>query len=846
GSDTTLVSQKLTDRLNLTGKPSEVRVTTITGSQVIPGRTVALEIRSLDGEDEVAVESAHSVPTLRMKPPVDAIRNEICTWPHLEDVPFGEVPDKMVSILIGNDVPEQQPYAVKTPLGWILLGPLGSYERGLSAVNCLQRADVSIAEQIKRLYSAEFADTEKFTCPRSMEDDSALLQDPDLTADLVLVMLRFRKNPDALAADIEEIIMQVGVPKRDRGALRFLWWPDNDVSADPVEYQMVAHPFGATSSPFCASYALRRMAEDFGSEYDGKVAEAIANNFYVDDCLISLTDVEKAKRFVPQTNKLVVRGGFRLRKWISNILEALCSIPESDRAQTSRGFGDSTLSNERMLGTEWNPVSDVLRLRFQLRDGPLTRRGILSSISSIFDPLGLVFPLILPSKVLLQKLCKKGLGWDDPIQPNDAKTWNEWLAYVLNMNPVEVPRCITRDATDYFNGAQLHVFSDASETGYGAVTYARLSPKAGQPYCTLVIAKSRVTPMKTVTIPRLELNVAVLAVKNEKLVSTSLRTTFESVTYWADSAVVLHYINNTSTRFSTFVANRVATIHEGSLPEQWKHVRSTNNPADLASCGIRDSRGWGTWSKGPAFLQTYDRTWPRNTPRLDAQTEIEIKGQQVSVNTLTQASAVCPLLSHFSDWFKLLKSIAWLSRFKSWLLEHHGHPSHIRPRTGSLAADEIKMAKGDVIRMVQHQVYLGELLRLSGNRASGTLKATGQLQRLCPVLIDSTLCVGGHHNYSSYAQELKHPAILPNKHPVVDLIVRHFHTLEGHSGPAHVLRAIRKYYWIVHGGSAVKRIIGKCISCRKQNAVPCDQQMAPLPAARVEAGWFPFEQVGVD
>ncbi|KAF8563478.1 Zinc knuckle [Paragonimus westermani] len=186
GSDTTLVSQELINRLNLTGKPSEIRVTTIAGSQVIPGRTVALEIRSLDGENEFAVERAHSVPSLRMKPPVDAIRNEISKWPHLEGVPFGEIPDKRVSILIGNDVPEahwvfdqrlggrKQPYAVKTLLGWMLLGPLGSHEGGLSAVNCLQRADASIAEQIKKIYSAEFADTEKFTCPRSMEDDNAV------------------------------------------------------------------------------------------------------------------------------------------------------------------------------------------------------------------------------------------------------------------------------------------------------------------------------------------------------------------------------------------------------------------------------------------------------------------------------------------------------------------------------------------------------------------------------------------------------------------------------------------------------------------------------------------------
>ncbi|KAA3682420.1 uncharacterized protein DEA37_0005406 [Paragonimus westermani] len=135
---------------------------------------------------EVAVERAHSVPSLRMKPPADAIQNEICKWPHLDGVPLGAVPDKRVSILIGNDIPDahlvldqrlgdrKQPYAVKTLLGWMVLTPLGSYERGLSVVNCLERADASIVEQIKRLYSDEFADTENFACPRSMEDDSAV------------------------------------------------------------------------------------------------------------------------------------------------------------------------------------------------------------------------------------------------------------------------------------------------------------------------------------------------------------------------------------------------------------------------------------------------------------------------------------------------------------------------------------------------------------------------------------------------------------------------------------------------------------------------------------------------
>ncbi|KAA3681680.1 uncharacterized protein DEA37_0015208 [Paragonimus westermani] len=162
----------------------------------------------------------------------------------------------------------------------------------MPAVNCLPRADASIAQQSKMLYSAEFADTDNFTCPRSVEDDSALRAGHDLTADLVLVMLRFRRNPVAGAADMEEMFLQVRFPTCDQGALRFLWWPGNDVSADHAECQMVAYPFGATSFPGCVSHAFRRTAVNFGSECGDKVSQAIANNFYVDDCQISLTDVQ--------------------------------------------------------------------------------------------------------------------------------------------------------------------------------------------------------------------------------------------------------------------------------------------------------------------------------------------------------------------------------------------------------------------------------------------------------------------------------------------------------------------------------------------------------------------------
>jgi hypothetical protein len=249
--------------------------------------------------------------------------------------------------------------------------------------------------------------------------NSQLLQGPNLTEELAIVLTRFRQYPVAVAADVEEMFMQVRVAESDRGALRFLWWPAGDETGDPVEYQINAHPFGAKSSSFCASYALKRTVEDFGSLYDAFVGEVVLRNFYMDDCLVSLGNEKMASRFVKQISSLLRNTGFRLHKWVSNRPEVLSGIPDTEWAHSSKNIKGSADGNERRLGLEWDPVTDVVRMHFRLREAPLTRRGILSSVSSLYDPLGLVAPIILPTKLLLQRVCLSGLGWDDLI-PEDC------------------------------------------------------------------------------------------------------------------------------------------------------------------------------------------------------------------------------------------------------------------------------------------------------------------------------------------------------------------------------------------------------------------------------------------
>ncbi|KAF6769359.1 hypothetical protein AHF37_10948 [Paragonimus kellicotti] len=230
---------------------------------------------------------------------------------------------------------------------------------------------------------------------------------------------------------------------------------------------------------------------------------------------------------------------------------------------------------------------------------------------------------IRDSDYFLRKQWKKVPGQDDLIHRSESKACNKWVVYVTNTNPEEVSRYTTRNVADYANGAQLYVFSNASETGYGEVTHAGFSQILGQLCCAFALAGA-------VTLPRLELNAVVLVVRIETMIPQEFQVPFESVTYRTDSAVVSHYITDACTRFNVFVTNRIVTIHEGSLPEQWKHVRSTNNPADLTSRGIRDPIKWRTWLEGPEFPNTQDRSWFGCSPKLNAQAEIKFKSQKVS------------------------------------------------------------------------------------------------------------------------------------------------------------------------------------------------------------------------
>ena len=249
----------------------------------------------------------------------------------------------------------------------------------------------------------------------SLNDE--LFQGPDLANPLLAVLLRFRQEPIAMMADIEGMFHQVRVLKEDRDLLRFLWWPDGDTSKNLQEYRMTVHLFGAISSPTCANFALRKTADDHGHGYAEEVSRTIKCNFYVDDCLKSVATEDQAINLCKDLRDLCSQGGFKLTKWICNSRSVLASIQDEYKAKQIKelDLDREKLPLERALGVQWNIEKDTFIFRVTRQDRPLTRRGILSFVSSIYDPLGFLAPFIQKTKQILQDLCKLKCGWDDSI-----------------------------------------------------------------------------------------------------------------------------------------------------------------------------------------------------------------------------------------------------------------------------------------------------------------------------------------------------------------------------------------------------------------------------------------------
>ena len=338
-----------------------------------------------------------------------------------------------------------------------------------------------------------------------------LLQGPQLNNSLVGVLIRFRKEDVAIASDIESMFHRVVCREEDTDALRFLWWSEG-VDKPPSDHKMNVHLFGKTDSPSIAAWALKRTAADNESEFSKEVCAIVSKNFYVDDGLFSVPTTERAIDASLQLMELLQRGNFRLTKFVSNVKQVLAAIPAGER--TVKNLDLDKLPIERALGQQWDTETDSLGVKVsplpkKLNDN--TRRGCLSTMSSTFDPLGMIGPVLLPAKKVLQRTWQLKLQWDEKLPDDLLRSWTKWREQLELLNQVNIPRCYFPGGCHAGKSFQLHHFSDASEFGYGTVSYLRRETWDGMVNCSFIMAKSRTAPLQYVSVPRLELQAATIA-----------------------------------------------------------------------------------------------------------------------------------------------------------------------------------------------------------------------------------------------------------------------------------------------------------------------------------------------
>ena len=658
---------------------------------------------------------------------------------------------------------------------------------------------------------------------KSLND--ALVAGPDLLQSLIGVLFRFREKPIAISADIEAMFLQVEVPEGDQRCLRLLWRDQNNA---PISvYQYTRHIFGAKSSPTCANWALRQCGKDHIQNFP-LAAKCVEENFYMDDLLKSCSNIEEAANLAQDLTAMLGRGGFNLTKWTSNdkSLNQLLPGNVNNLEKQSVQLGGEQQS---LLGLQWDITEDKLRICRGLKvksSDKWTHRKILSTVSGVFDPIGLAAPYTIRARILLKEIwTDQGQQWDKLVNDSFNKRFQEWVDELPELEQLTINRYYLNASNA--NSTQLHIFADASQEAFSIVCYLLFEQEGGTRSLSYVIGKSRVAPIKYMTIPKLELQAAMTAVRLKNTLVLEHRLNIDSIIFWSDSSTVIQWIKNSTKKQPVFVANRVAEILESTSVDQWRHVPGEQNPADYGTRGLTvSSLKESTWLTGPAWLLDEENKWPQTMPLAD-----EATSEETQLLVSHQSSLLD--WERYSSFSKVINIIARILRlFKN-----------KECKTVGLQPGELLKAEEKYWMLVQRDLYKKDIPLIE----KGNVGISSELKQLCPFIDSSRLLRSrGRLGKSILGYDSKHPIILNAKHSGTKLYLEHVHKKNHHEGVEYLKSIVQQRFWITGIRNCLRAIRHSCVQCRKLNAKPETPLMAGLPPERMAMKCYPFEYTGID
>ncbi|KAL0809310.1 hypothetical protein ABMA28_011521 [Loxostege sticticalis] len=578
-----------------------------------------------------------------------------------------------------------------------------------------------------------------------------MMKGPVLQDDLRHLLMRWRKHVCCLVADITKMYLQIKVSEVDKDYQRLLWRPDPNSAVKA--YRMLRVSFGSASAPYLAVRTLQQVAHDEGDKYP-EAKERTLRDFYMDDLMTGCDTEEEAIMIYKEMNEMLMKGGFELRKWTSNKEGVLREI-ENGQGTGERenvNLKDNKLKIKldevmKILGLTWDRMEDEFQYSVAVSElsEPVTKRKILSEIARLFDPLGWLSPCIILVKIIIQKLWLKGLDWDEEVPADINKQWVTYRNELPLLKKFRIPRWMGTNKNSHI---ELHGFADASNAAYAAVVYARVIDEENNVRVVLLTAKTKVCPIKIVSIPRLELCGAALLAKLLKEVAKVLEVDKTNIFAWTDSTVVLAWLNSQPRRWKPFVANRVSDIITTLEPSQWAHVKSKDNPADVASRGLYPSEILNSdiWKSGPEFLRLKEI---KRKHSKDLDTNVE----EIKVHTVTEEEDA--IWERFSSLNRLVRVVSYCRRFIN-SVKTKGE----KPKTESfLTSKELNESLVILIRMCQEQHFKEDIRALESNTED---RKKSKLQHLNLFLDGNRLLrVGGRLEQSSREYDSKHPILLP-------------------------------------------------------------------------------------
>ncbi len=664
-----------------------------------------------------------------------------------------------------------------------------------------------------------------------------LLPGPNLYPPLTDVLVRFRCHNVAVSADISKMFREILLNPEERDWHRFLYRAaDNHIR----EARMKRLTFGVKSSPFLATQVLRRHASSHLTSHPD-AAKIVLNDFYVDDVLTGAPSTDQAFNVFKNLRSLLSDAGMDLRKWrtndpaLKNLI--LAHLLESDTCSISPAS-----SAPKALGVHWDTTADALHVA--VPDTPpspskVTKRVIAAITAGVFDVLGLFSPVVICARILFQDTWRRNLTWDEEVPEDILARWDNWLSDLPIIHSHPVPRKLFVDTSPH-RKLTLHGFCDASSVAYGVVIYARTEAPDSSTHTSLVIAKARVLPTKPITIPKAELSGALLLAKMMRHTLHLLNLPTDASYAWTDSQIVLFWLPKSPSALNRFVANRVASIQELLPPTHWRHVPSAENPADLASRGVRAEELIASqlWWHGPSWLTQPPQFWPppfRTQPTIPVYT---VSVKPCSSLSPTLQAFICYLSSVRSSFFSLVRVMCYVHRFL-----HNCRAASKDCIMGPLTLKEIERSKFCLYRLSQLQAF---------PEAFRAAKDLSPLPRGHPLHhFRVKLAEDGHLIALSRVRNPDSPnlpaelVVLSSKSTLTKLLLLTLHRAYGHPGTSTLSTIISTSFVVIGLRNYLKKLSRSCVTCQKVLAKPLTHLMGLLPAVRTTPA-PPFHNTGVD